>query len=92
MKRDKKGRFSKEEDENDFCNLNLALPSFRSLLCWLIIIIILLSWTVIFARIHIFKTIFDFFENLMSIREEEEETPKKIAYFIKKEHIIKKLI
>ena len=34
MKRDKKGRFSKEEDENDSYNINLALPSFRSLLYW----------------------------------------------------------
>ena len=91
MKRDKKGRFSKEEDENDGYNINLALPSFRSLLCWLIIIVILLPWTVIFARFNIFKKIFGFFENLMSKRE-EEETPKKMAYFIKKEHIIKKLI
>ena len=92
MKCDKKGRFSKEEDENDGYNINLALPSFRSLLCWLIIIVILLPWTVIFARFNIFKKIFGFFENLMSKREEEEETPKKMAYFIKKEHIIKKLI
>ena len=53
MKHDKKGRFSKEEDKNDGYNLNLALPSFRSLLRWLIIIVILLPWTVIFARIHI---------------------------------------
>ena len=42
MKRDKKGRFSKEEDENDGYNIYLSLPSFRSLLCWLIIIVILL--------------------------------------------------
>ena len=83
MKRDKKGRFSKEEDENDGYNLNLALPSFRSLLCLLIIIVILLTWTVIFTRINIFKKIFYFFENLMSIRE-GEETPKKWLILLKK--------
>ena len=81
MKRDKKGRFSKEEDENDGYNINLALPSFRSLLCWLIIIVILLPWTVIFARFNIFNNIFGFFENLMSKREEEAETPKKNGLF-----------
>ena len=81
MKRDKKGRFSKKEDENDDYNINLALPSFRSLLCWLIIIVILLPWTVIFARFNIFKKIFGFFENLMSKREEEAETPKKNGLF-----------
>ena len=81
MKRDKKGRFSKEEDENDGYNINLALPSFRSLLCWFIIIVILLPWTVIFARFNIFKKIFGFFENLMSKREEEAETPKKNGLF-----------
>ena len=81
MKRDKKGKFSKEEDENDGYNINLALPSFRSLLCWLIIIVILLQWTVIFARFNIFKKIFGFFENLMSKREEEAETPKKNGLF-----------
>ena len=61
MKRDKKGRFSKEEDENDGYNLNLALPSFRSLLCWLIIIVILLPLTVIFTRFNIFKKYFRLF-------------------------------
>ena len=81
MKRDKKGRFSKEEDENEGYNINFALPSFRSLLCWLIIIVILLPWTVIFARFNIFKKIFGFFENLMSKREEEAETPKKNGLF-----------
>ena len=81
MKRDKKGRFSKEEDENDGYNINLALQSFRSLLCWLIIIVILLPWTVIFARFNIFNNIFGFFENLMSKREEEAETPKKNGLF-----------
>ena len=55
MKRDKKGRFSKKEDENDGYNLNLALPSFRSLLCWLIIIVILLQWRAIFARFSVLK-------------------------------------
>ena len=81
MKCDKKGRFSKEEDENYGYNINLSLPSFRSLLCWLIIIVILLPWTVIFARFNIFKKIFGFFENLMSKREEEVETPKKNGLF-----------
>ena len=81
MKRDKRGRFSKEENENEGYNLNLAFPSFRSLLCWLIIIVILLPWTVILARFNIFKKIYDFFEILMSKREGEEETSKKNGLF-----------
>ena len=73
MKRDQKGRFTKERDDNDGYNLSLTLPSFRSLLYWLILLIILLPWTVIFARFNICKKIFDFFENIMSKR----HSPKK---------------
>ena len=82
MKYDKKGRFSKEEDKNDGYNLNLALPSFRSLLCLLIIIVILLPSTAIFTRFNNFKKFTIFFENLMSKR--EEETPKKWLILLKK--------
>ena len=81
MKRDQKGRFSKEKEDNEGYNLSLTLPSFRSLLYWLIIIIILLPWTVIFERFNALRKIFDFFENIMSKRGEDEETPKKNGLF-----------
>ena len=85
MKRDQKGRFTKERDDNDGYNdgynLSLKLPSFRSLLYWLILLIILLPWTVIFARFNICKKIFDFFENIMSKRGEDEDSPKKNGLF-----------
>ena len=92
MKRDQKGRFSKEKEDNEGYNLSLTLPSFRSLLYWLIIIIILLPWTVIFERFNALRKIFDFFENIMSKRGEDEETPKKMVYFIKQMLLIIKLI
>ena len=57
MKRDQKGRFTKERDDNDGYNLSLTLPSFRSLLYWLILLIILLPWTVIFARFNTVKVV-----------------------------------
>ena len=80
MKRDKKGRFSKEEDDKEGFNLNITLPSFKTILFWLFLLILLLSWTVIFAKFKIFKKVFDFFENIMS-KGEEEETPKKNGLF-----------
>ena len=83
MKRDQKGRFTKDRDDNDGYNLSLTLPSFRSLLYWLILLVILLPWTVIFERFNICKKIFDFFENIMSKIGEDEDSPKKIVYFTK---------
>ena len=81
MKRDKKGRFSKEEDDKEGFNLNITLPSFKTILFWLFLLILSLPWTVIFAKFKIFKKVFDFFENIMSKGEEEEETPKKNGLF-----------
>ena len=77
----KKGRFSKDEgDDDERFNLCITLPSFKTILFWLFLLILLLPWTVIFAKFKIFKKVFDFFENIMS-KGEEEETPKKMAYF-----------
>ena len=42
MKRDKKGRFSKEEDDKEGFNLNITLLSFKNILFWLILLILLL--------------------------------------------------
>ena len=80
MKCDKKGRFSKEEDDKEGFNLNITLPSFKTILFWLFLLILLLPWTVIFAKFKIFKKVFDIFENIMS-KGEEEETPKKNGLF-----------
>ena len=80
MKGDKKWRFFGEEDDIEGFNLNITFPSFKSFLFWLILLILLLPWTVIFARFIIFKKIFDFFENVMS-KSEEEETPKNGLFY-----------
>ena len=83
MKHDKKGRFSKDEgDDDERFNLCITLPSFKTILFFLISLILLLPWTVIFSRLKIFKKIFDFLELIMS-KGEEEETPKKMVYFAK---------
>ena len=81
MKSDKKGSFSKEEDDKEGFNLNITLPYFKTILFQLFLLILLLPWTVIFAKFKIFKKVFDFFENIMSKGEEEEETPKKNGLF-----------
>ena len=84
MKRDKKGRFTKDEgDDDERFNLCVTLPSLKTILFFLISLIILLPWTVIFSRQKIFKKIFDFLELIMSKGEEEGETPKKMDYFTK---------
>ena len=80
MKRDKRGRYCKEDDDDDngynFC---LVLPSIKTLLYWLFILVIMLPWTVIAARCNILKNIFEFFDSIM--QREEGEPQKKNGLF-----------
>ena len=77
MKRDKNGRFSKD-DGYSFC---LYIPSLKNLVYWAFIIIILLPWLVIGARFNIIQKIFEFFEEIFLKNDENGETTKKTGLF-----------
>ena len=81
MKRDQKGRFTKEDFTNDSYEFRLILPSFKIFIFILLLILIFLSWTVIISRCKILIKIFHFFEEIMTQREEEEEPQKKNGIF-----------
>jgi len=79
MKRDKKGRFTKEDLCNDRYELRISFPSFKTFFFILFLIIIFLPWTIIISRSKILEKIFHFLEDIMTQR--EEETPKKNGIF-----------
>ena len=81
MKRDQKGRFTKEDFSNDSYEFKLALPSLRSFIFIILLILIFLLWTVIISRSQIFEKVFHFFEDIMTqIKEEEPQKKNGIFY------------
>ena len=77
MKRDKNGRFSRD----DGYNITFYIPSMKNLIYWAFIIIILLPWMVIGARFNILQKIFEFFEDILLKNDENGETTKKSGLF-----------
>ena len=81
MKRDQKGRFTKEDYSNDSYEFKLALQSLKSFIFIILLILIFLPWSVIISRIKIFEKIFHFFEDIMTqIKEEEPQKKNGIFY------------
>ena len=81
MKRDQKGRFTKEDYSNDSYEFKLSIPSLKNFIFIIMLIIIFLPWSVIISRIKIFEKIFHFFEDIMTeIKEEEPQKKDGIFY------------
>ena len=81
MKRDQKGRFTKEDYSNDSYEFKLSIPSLKNFIFIIMLIIIFLPWSVIISRIKIFEKIFYFFEDIMTeIKEEEPQKKNGIFY------------
>ena len=80
MKRDKKGRFTKEDFPNEKYEFKFCLPSFKNFIFIIFLIIIFLPWTVIISRCKLLEKIFQFFDNIMA-RIEDEESKKKNGIF-----------
>ena len=81
MKRDQKGRFTKENDDD--CKgfkLSFTLPSFTALIYWAFLFIITMPWAIILERSNAFKKIFDFFDYVLTPKE-ESDTQKKNGIF-----------
>lgn len=81
MKRDQKGRFTKEDYSNDSYEFKFALPALKSFIFIILLILIFLPWSVIISRSKIFEKIFQFFEDIMTeIKEEEPQKKNGIFY------------
>ena len=81
MKRDQKGRFTKEDYSNDSYEFKLSIPSLKNFIFIIMLIIIFLPWSVIISITKIFEKIFHFFEEIMThIKEEEPQKKNGIFY------------
>ena len=80
MKRDNKGRYAKVT--NDGYNFNFYVPSIKTLIYWILFIIIIFPWIVIGSKFELLKKLFGLFEKiLLSTTDEVGETPKKNGLF-----------
>ena len=80
MKRDKKGRFTSETDDDRGYLFTLTFPSIKNLIFWALILIIILPWAIILERANILQKLIEFFDNIL-IKKEEPETSKKNGLF-----------
>ena len=55
MKRDKKGRFTSEEDDERRYRFTLTFPSIKNLIFLAFILIIILKWAIILESANIFQ-------------------------------------
>ena len=65
MERDTKGRFSKKCEE-DF-KIVLGFPSFKKVIVWALIIIILMPWMSFLWKFSLIKKIMDLFDEIISL-------------------------
>ena len=80
MKRDKKGRFTSEADDNKGYKFTLTFPSLKNLVFWVFILILISPWVIILERSNILQKLLELFENIL-IQKEESETSKKNGLF-----------
>ena len=80
MKRDKKGRFTSETDDNRGYLFTLSFPSIKNLILWTFILIILLPWAITIERANILQKLLNFIDNIL-MKKEESETSKKNGLF-----------
>ena len=80
MKRDKKGRFTSDADDNKGYKFTLTFPSVKNLIFWVFILILVSPWAIILERSNILQKLLEFFENIL-IQKEESKTSKKNGLF-----------
>ena len=82
MKRDKKGRFTSEADDNKGYKFTLTFPSLKNLVFWVFILILVSPWAIILERSNILQKLLEFFENIL-IQKKNLRPPRKTDYSIK---------
>ena len=80
MKRDEKGRFTKDEDDSKGYKFSLTFPSLTTLIYWIFIGVVILPWAIILERCNALKKISDLFDDLFASKD-DIETPKKNGIF-----------
>ena len=80
MKRDKKGRFTSDADDNKGYKFTLTFPSVKNLIFWVFILILVSPWAIILERSNLLQKLLEFFENIL-IQKEGSETSKKNGLF-----------
>ena len=81
MKRDSRGRFSKEKEKNGKIVVNL--PSLENVVFYLLLIVIMAPWIIIISKLNIWDKIKEKLEELMTFTSKNnEEGTKKMLYFI----------
>ena len=80
MKRDEKGRFTKNENDSKGYRFSLTFPSLTTLIYWIFIGVVILPWAIILERCNILKKISDLFDSLFALKD-DTETPKKNGIF-----------
>ena len=81
MKRDSRGRFSKEKEKNGKIVVNL--PSLENVVFYLLLIVIMAPWIIIISKLNIWDKIKEKLEELMTFTSKNnEEGTKKMVYFI----------
>ena len=76
MKRDKNGRYTKE-DGYSLC----VSPSIKKLVYWAFIFIVILPWLVIGSKFNLIQKTFEIFEEMLLRSDENGETTKKSGLF-----------
>ena len=81
MKKDKKGRFAKDDYSDERYEFKLWLPSFKNFIFNIILILIFLIWSIIISRCKVFAKIFLFFNDIMTQKEEGESQKKNGIFY-----------
>ena len=76
MKRDQKGRFTKEDYSNDSYEFKLSIPSLKNFIFIIMLIIIFLPWSVIISKSKTPERTLKFFEDIMT-QNKRRRTSKK---------------
>ena len=80
MKRDSRGRFSKEKEKNGKIVVNL--PSLENVVFYLLLIVIMAPWIIIISKLNIWEKIKEKLEELMTFtNKSNEEGTKKNGIF-----------
>ena len=80
MKRDARGRFSKENGK--IAKIVVNLPSFENVIFYLLLMIIMIPWIIIISKINIWDRIKEKLEELMALTAKSNEEGSKKQYIL----------
>ena len=82
MKRDKKGRFAKEDYSNERYEVSLCFPSLKNFIIIILLAFILFPLAIIISRSKLSEKVFSFFVDIMT-RRDKKNLKKRMVYSIK---------